>query len=386
VKKVPLGEVAHVNPRAPRVDPDEDVSFVGMAQLDETQAQTDKGVTRHFREVSKGYTVFANSDILVAKITPCFENNKIGQARLAHPIGVGSTEFHVVRPGESLDRRYLLHYLRQDRIRGQGQLRMTGSAGQRRVPTSYLEQLSIPLPSLSEQRRIAAILDHADALRAKRRQILTHLDQLTQAIFHDMFGSFEVPRESVRRVRIGDLTHVGTGSTPSRSKPENYGGDIPWVKTAEVWGEIASTEETVTPTGVASNRLKLYPVDSIIVAMYGQGKTRGTAGILKIPATTNQACAVLEPRRSSFRSEFMFVQLQLAYDRLRAQARGGNQANLNLELVRNFGVLTAPLDEQDRFVAVQRRLAQQSTACIDQLARLDGLFKSAQSRAFSGAL
>lgn len=291
------------------------------------------------------------------------------------------TTYYIDATGTDVDLRWLSY-----RLTGLGLTALNRAAA---IPglnrdDAYRQQLM--LPSLVEQRRIAAVLDHADALRAKRRQILTHLDQLTQAIFHDMFGSFEVPRESVRRVRIGDLTHVGTGSTPSRSKPENYGGDIPWVKTAEVWGEIASTEETVTPTGVASNRLKLYPVDSIIVAMYGQGKTRGTAGILKIPATTNQACAVLEPRRSSFRSEFMFVQLQLAYDRLRAQARGGNQANLNLELVRNFGVLTAPLDEQDRFVAVQRRLAQQSTACIDQLARLDGLFKSAQSRAFSGAL
>lgn len=186
---VSLGEISEINPRPPTIAADETVSFVGMAQLDASTAQTDAGHATPFSEVSKGYTVFADGDLLVAKITPCFENNKIGQAQLSHKIGVGSTEFHVLRPGDRLNNRYLLHFLRQSSVRHRGEMRMTGSAGQRRVPVAFLKDLQIPLPPLDEQRRIAAILDRTEVLRAKRREVLARLDLLTQSVFSEMFAS-----------------------------------------------------------------------------------------------------------------------------------------------------------------------------------------------------
>lgn len=185
---VALGEVAAINPRGERVAATDVVSFVGMAELNAETAVAQPLGDREFAEVSKGYTVFRDGDVLAAKITPCWENGKVGQARLDHPIGVGSTEFHVLRPTSLLDDRYLLHFLRQPSVRAAGELRMTGSGGQRRVPVAFLQELPIPLPPLPEQRRIAAILDHADALRAKRRQLLAHLDSLSQSIFYDMFS------------------------------------------------------------------------------------------------------------------------------------------------------------------------------------------------------
>ena len=108
---------------------------------------------------------------------------------LSHNVGFGATEFHVIRPlPHRADARYLLHYLRLERVRRDGERKMTGSAGQRRVPEYFLADLEIPLPDLAEQRRIAAILDKADELRAKRRAALAQLDTLTQAVFLDMFG------------------------------------------------------------------------------------------------------------------------------------------------------------------------------------------------------
>ncbi|MDK9641638.1 restriction endonuclease subunit S [Propionibacterium freudenreichii] len=152
-----VSEVASINPRSDSIAPTEQISFVGMAQLDAQSAVATPLDSRSFSSVSKGYTIFNNHDILAAKITPCWENGKIGEASLTHPIGVGSTEFHVIRHGKSIDRRYLLHFLRRPEIRTAGQLRMTGSGGQRRVPASFIKELRIPLPPLDEQRRIAAI-------------------------------------------------------------------------------------------------------------------------------------------------------------------------------------------------------------------------------------
>lgn len=141
--------------------------------------------TRSFSEVSKGYTVFRNEDILAAKITPCWENGKIGRARLRHEVGVGSTEFHVIRPSEDVDPKYLLHFLRQNHVRRTGELRMTGSGGQRRVPVQFLRDLDVPLVELKDQRRIASILDRADAQRSRRRAQLERLAALVQVTFAD---------------------------------------------------------------------------------------------------------------------------------------------------------------------------------------------------------
>lgn len=187
---VRLEDVADVNPRlSEKIDPSSPVSFVGMADLSIAGAVTEAEVIRPYSEVAKGYTAFRNGDLLVAKITPCFENGKIGQARLSHRIGFGSTEFHVVRPHRELaDGRFLLHFLRSPQFRASGEMRMTGSGGQRRVPADYVKKTELFLPPLDEQQRIAAVLDKADMLRAKRRQALAHLETLSQSIFENVFG------------------------------------------------------------------------------------------------------------------------------------------------------------------------------------------------------
>ena len=190
IAAVKLGAVAQINPRLDaRLDPDEVVPFVPMAAVSAVTAGIEAEETRPYAEVSKGYTAFRDGDVLVAKITPCFENNKIAHARLSGPVGFGSTEFHVIRADpHRLDPRYVLHFLRQDHVRAEGERKMTGSAGQRRVPAQVLADLSLPLPPLDEQRRIAGILDEAGALRAKRQAALAQLDEMARAIFLETVG------------------------------------------------------------------------------------------------------------------------------------------------------------------------------------------------------
>ena len=273
-----LGEVAKLNPtfKARTVSPDEIVDFLPMSAVSAELTTVRATEQRQLCEVQKGYTNFADGDVLLAKITPCFENGKIAFAQLNTAYGFGSTEFHVIRANsERLDGRYLVHFLRRDEVRVDGARNMTGSAGQRRVPKHYLESLSIPLPILSEQRRIAAILDQADALRAKRREALAQLDSLTQSIFIEMFGYPTTNPKKLPKRPIANVAKISTGSTPSRTGDKYYDGAIPWVKTTEVTGQnIWSTEENLTEAGFKAIRGKLHPVDSIIVAMYGQGKNQ----------------------------------------------------------------------------------------------------------------
>jgi type I restriction enzyme S subunit len=187
----PLSDIAWLNPAfGTRVtDTKQPVAFLPMAGVEADLTIVEPTETRAYETVKQGFTSYQTGDILVAKITPCFENGKLAQVRLKETHGFGSTEFHVIRANPSrVDSRYLIHFLRQERVRIAGIRRMTGSAGQRRVPKQFFEDLVVPLPPLDEQRRIAAILDKADALRAKRRRALAKLDSLTQSIFLDMFG------------------------------------------------------------------------------------------------------------------------------------------------------------------------------------------------------
>ena len=118
-RAVPLGQVATLNPRLVQALSDETpISFVPMAAVSAESAKVTLPTDRAYAEVRKGYTYFESGDVLVAKITPCFENGKIAEAVLPRQFGFGSTEFHVVRPKpNTLDGRYLHHFLRQPNIR-----------------------------------------------------------------------------------------------------------------------------------------------------------------------------------------------------------------------------------------------------------------------------
>ena len=130
--KVALGEVCDFNPKTPReLGDDLPVSFLPMASMGE-DGRVAKLETRSLGEVRKGYTFFRRDDVLAAKITPCYENNKIGIAHISTECGFASTEFHVISPDETkLDRRYLTYFIRRDGLRRLGEKRMTGSAGQK---------------------------------------------------------------------------------------------------------------------------------------------------------------------------------------------------------------------------------------------------------------
>lgn len=116
-----------------------------MKCVKELTGRIDLSNTRKLSTVKKGYTPFIESDVLFAKITPCMENGKVAIAHnLKNGIGFGSTEFHVIRPQESLLRKLLFFFLIREDLRKDAQRNMTGSAGQLRVPVSYMQQLPIP--------------------------------------------------------------------------------------------------------------------------------------------------------------------------------------------------------------------------------------------------
>ena len=145
-----------------------------------------------FAEVVGSYTYFADGDVLLAKITPCFENGKLGIAgELSNGIGFGSSEYIVFRPSRSIDKDWLYYFLSREAFRKEGAERMTGAVGHKRVAKEFIEAYPIPLPPVSEQKRIVAILDEAfegiDVAVANAEKNLANARELYESYLNFVF-------------------------------------------------------------------------------------------------------------------------------------------------------------------------------------------------------
>ena len=389
-----IGEVAQVNPKlaaADRPDLHDKVSFVPMASVSEETMSIAVHKERPFSEVSKGYTPFKRGDVLVAKITPCFENGKIALAEgLPHELGFGTTEFHVFRPSEIVTGPYLFNLLRVPCLRNAGTIKMRGAAGQRRVPADFLASVRIPIPPLAEQKRIAGILDAADALRAKRREALAQLDTLLQSTFLDMFGdpvTNPMGWEMVNGGRVSRRLTVGIVVKPaSYYQPTG----VPAIRSLNVRTnkiEIASLVYVSAENN--EGRLKKTRVwkDDVLLVRSGQP---GTAAV--VPAELDGVNAIdiliLTPDQHVAHPVYLSNYFNSAGGKrmvLGAQ-RGQIQKHLNVGSLRSAPIPLPPLDLQCRFAAIAESIERQRASQRAHLAELDTLFASLQSRVFRGDL
>lgn len=197
-----LNDICEVNPKKEILNENDRVSFISMEQVSNSGGVINTS-DRIYKEVSKGYTGFRNKDVLLAKITPCFENGKRALVdNLINGVGFGSTEFHVLRSKEKISSsNFLYYYINTHRFRSLAELNMTGSAGQKRVPTTFLNEIKLVVPTLKEQEKIADILstvdsqiDDTDKLIEKTKELKKGLMQrlLTKGIGHTEFKKTEV--------------------------------------------------------------------------------------------------------------------------------------------------------------------------------------------------
>ena len=152
--------------------------------------------------------------------------------------------------------------------------------------------------------------------------------------------------------QIQHIAKVGTGSTPLRSESGFYAEiGIPWVTSAATGSNLVTeAKEFVTQAAISAHRLKIYPIGTILIAMYGEGKTRGQVTELGIPSAINQACAAIQVDESLVLRKFVKLSLQANYLQMRVLAEGGNQPNLNLSKVKEFTLPLPKLEEQTEIV------------------------------------
>lgn len=286
---VRIGDICTINPRKSQLadlPPDTRVSFVPMSDLNEHRIAFRPKEEKALSEVTASYTYFEDGDVLLAKVTPCFENGKAGVARgLLNRIGFGSSEFYVLRSSVEVLPEWIYFCVMHPMFREGAIAQMTGTGGLRRVPRDYVENFRIPLPSLAVQKEIVAEIEGYQKVINGARAVL------------DNYRPHIPIHPDWPFVPLGDLFETKSGTTPSRRRTDFFrDGTIPWVKTLDLRdGPIRSTDEKITSQALDETHLSILPVGTVLVAMYGGFNQIGRTGVLEIEATHNQAMTALLP-------------------------------------------------------------------------------------------
>ena len=252
---------------------------------------------------------------------------------------------------------------------------------QNNINLTYLKNIEVPIVENSIQQEICNNLTKINQIITQRNQQLVELSNLVKSRFNEMFGDFYTTL--FPKYKIGEKFELSSGSTPSRDNKLYWdSGTINWVKTTEVINkEITETEEKITKFALENTSLKLFPVNTILIAMYGQGQTRGRSAILKVESTSNQACGAIFPNKID-NPVFIWHQLMLRYSELRELGRGGNQPNLNGQLIKNFELIFPPLSLQNEFADFVAQVDKSQLAIQKSLEELETLKKSLMQEYF----
>ncbi len=256
------------------------------------------------------------------------------------------------------------------------------------------------IPTFEEQQKIANVLDCVEHGLHLEEFALSHAEDLKCATMRELF-TYGLRGEPLKETEIGlvpeswELASIGahhsvvSGGTPSRGNSAFWsGGTIPWVKTAEVdYCVINETGEHITPLGLESSAAKILPVGTLLMAMYGQGVTRGKVAILGIEAACNQACAAITPKDDAVSPRYLYHFLTSRYAEIRSLAHGGQQQNLNLEIVRDLAVVHPKTsEEQNEIVVILDALDRKIALHQKKRAVLEELFQSLLHKLMTGAI
>ncbi|MFE7524110.1 restriction endonuclease subunit S [Kitasatospora sp. NPDC057542] len=343
--------------------------------------------------VATGYTRFQDGDVLVPKITPTFEAGRaIRITGLLGGVGAGTTELHVVRPGPSIDPRFLLHVVNTHSFLKLGEAEMYGVAGQQRVPDSFLRDLRVDLPKLEEQRRIADFLDaetsRIDALVSTEQRVLDRLaERRKSGVVAAVSGIEEADRrqstlpwlesipESWPEVRIGLLARMGSGHTPSRSRPEWWiGCDIPWITTGEVKQvrndrieELYETREKISKLGLENSSAELHPAGTVFLCR--TAASAGYSGIMGLDMATSQDFATWTcgPDLNSY--YLLWCLRAMRPDLLGRLAMGSTHKTIYVPDLQMLRIPLPPLESQIRIVKTIRDRNTRIDVLVDKVRR-----------------
>ena len=289
---------------------------------------------------------------------------------------------HIVPDAKAADTRYLYRAIE---AQVPAIVAMGVGGAQPNISQSLVKDLRVPLPPLPEQRRIAAILDQADALRAKRREALAQLDSLTQSIFIEMFGDPVVNPNAWDMPSFGSVGALDRGVSKARPRnaPELLGGPYPLIQTGDVAncdGYIRQHTASYSETGLRQS--KLWPAGTLCITIAANiAKT----GILRFAACFPDSVVGFNSAQAAT-VEYVRVWLSFLQKALEDAAPESAQKNINLAILRNLKIPFPPLALQQTLATRIQAVESLKTTHRAALAELDALFSSLQHRAFAGTL
>ena len=365
-----LGEVCLINPKSCTLRDDTEVSFIPMTKVGE-HGEFDASEIKNYSEVKKGFTNFQNGDILFAKITPCMENGKGAIAHnMKNGIGFGSTEFHVLRPDtDKITSEWLYYLTTWKAFRKEAERNMTGSAGQKRVPKTFLENYVVNLPDIDTQKSKNKILRKVDDLIFLRKQQLAKLDELIKARFVEMFGDIS----NGRKVPMQDVCKIITDGT--HQPPKFVLSGIPFLFVSNiVTNEIHYDAEKFISEETYNELIKRTPIEVGDVLLSTVG-SYGHPAVVKEnkPFCFQRHIAYLKPNNSVVNSEYLrcailSTDLQRQIDE---SVKGIAQKTLNLSEIRKLRLPLPSLSLQNQFAAFVERVDQQKQTVQQSLDKLE---------------
>jgi type I restriction enzyme S subunit len=315
---------------------------------------------------------------------------------------IASTGFDVLRP-VGVEPRWVFYLVRTQRFVA-AMSDLVQGALYPAIRSKDVRGFSSGLAPLAEQKRIAdkldALLARVDACRERLDRVPAILKRFRQSVLAAA-TSGELTREwreergltrDWAEIRVEEIAFVGTGATPRRSNGAFYSASgTPWITSAMTGlAFVTEAEEFVSEAAITAHRLKKYPAGTLLVAMYGEGKTRGQVTELRIEATVNQACAAICVDERKALTAFVRLVLEANYLKMRDLAEGGNQPNLNLSKIRKFPLLLPSLEEQraitGRVDAIYERLRRTDAHLTIARRDVDRVAQVALVKAFRGEL
>jgi type I restriction enzyme S subunit len=361
-------------------DRDEDVSFVPMDAVGEGGSlRLDQ--MRPIGEVETGYTYFRDGDVVVAKITPCFENGKGAIMRgLIGGVGFGTTELIVARPTGQTSAAYIYWLFNSASFRKLGEGSMYGAGGQKRVPDDFVRDFPVALPPPAEQAAISAFLDREtgkiDALVEEQRRLIELLKEKRQAVIsHAVTKGLDptVPMKVSGVEWLGEVpahwqvapirkvAKLESGHTPSRSRPEWWQDcTIPWFSLADVWqireakrDYVFETKEMVSELGLANSSARLLPANTV---MLSRTASVGFSAVMGVPMATTQDFANWVCG-SRLKPEFLLQVLRAMSGEFRRLMMGSTHNTIYMPDIQSLTMVLPPLDEQEAIVQHVKLLA-----------------------------
>nr|WP_253197572.1 restriction endonuclease subunit S [Clostridium algidicarnis] len=381
-----LSDITKINPKKEILDIEKEISFIAMEHISNGGRVLTTN-TRKYGEVSKGYTAFKDNDVLLAKITPCFENGKKAVVKnLKNGIGFGSTEFHVLRSkGDTSIPAFLYYYVSTNRFRQQAELNMTGSAGQKRVPTTFLNDNKLAVPPLKEQQKIAQILstvdsqiDDTDKLIEKTKELKKGLMQrlLSKGIGHKEFKKTEVGEIPVEwEVKsLIDVSDIIMGQSPNSHTYNDLKNGIPFFQGKTEFGTMYPVVRKW-----CTEPIKISEPFDILISVRAPV---GEVNINKYTACIGRGLSAIRATKSNYK--FIYYYMQSVKEKLNSSAQGSTFTAINSADLKGINVALPHLQEQTQIANILSSVDTEIEEYQNKKTKLEELKKGLMQQLLTG--